>query len=141
MIKSSVFLAIFVVVLLIEWCPFAFSQGLIGGPRDIDINTHDNARNALNYAVDNHNKGTKDMCLRDVSEVLRAQIQVVAGLKYTFIVNMARTNCTKHIMNEVCVVHQEPEYARAYECAFSVWSRPWLDSTIVEENCTNEKSA
>lgn len=49
--------------------------GLVGGPRDIDINDA-RAREALNFAVVQHNRGTNDMYLSQVEEVVRVQSQV-----------------------------------------------------------------
>lgn len=134
--KSSVSLAVFAVVLLMELCTNAISQGLIGGPQDIDINEHEDAKKALQYAVSQYNIRSNDLYLRDVSEVLSAQRQVVEGLKYIFKVKMARTDCLKASVQEVCDIQKNPEEAWVYTCMFSVWSRPWLDSTIVNENCS-----
>lgn len=49
--------------------------GLVGGPQDIDVND-EGLRDALNFAVVQHNRGTNDLYLSQVAEVIRAQRQV-----------------------------------------------------------------
>ncbi|KAM7408983.1 hypothetical protein PAMA_002614 [Pampus argenteus] len=110
------------------------SEALLGGPRDVDVND-EGLRNALNFAVVQHNRGTNDAYLSQPAEVVKAQIQVVAGLKYVITVKMAKTSCRKG-SDEVCSVHQDPAKARSYQCTFTVWSRPWLgDITLLKEEC------
>lgn len=48
---------------------------LVGGPRDIDV-TDPGMLNALNFAVAQHNRGTNDLYLSQVAEVVKAQSQV-----------------------------------------------------------------
>lgn len=50
--------------------------GMTGGFRDVDLNTDEGAQNALNFAVVQHNRGTNDMYLSQVAEVVKAQAQV-----------------------------------------------------------------
>lgn len=54
----------------------AVSSGMIaGGFQDVDPNSED-AREALNFAVVQHNRVSNDMYLRQVSKVVKAQRQV-----------------------------------------------------------------
>lgn len=46
-----------------------------GGFRDIDVNDA-GARNALNFAVVQHNRGSNDLYLSQVAQVVRVQSQV-----------------------------------------------------------------
>ncbi|XP_031157915.1 cystatin C (amyloid angiopathy and cerebral hemorrhage) [Sander lucioperca] len=109
--------------------------GLVGGFSDVDIN-NEGVRNALNYAVVQHNRGSNDMYLSQVAEVVKAQRQVVAGMKYVITVRMAKTPCRKGSENEVCAIHQDPAMARPYQCTFTVWSRPWInDIQLLKETC------
>nr|XP_046258653.1 cystatin C (amyloid angiopathy and cerebral hemorrhage) [Scatophagus argus] len=108
--------------------------GLTGGFQDVDVND-EGARNALNFAVVQHNRRTNDLYLSQVAEVVKVQRQVVAGMKYVITVKMAKTPCRKGSAEEVCAIHQDPEQARPYLCTFTVWSRPWLN----EINLMNEK--
>ncbi|KAK7901434.1 hypothetical protein WMY93_018203 [Mugilogobius chulae] len=74
---------------------------MVGGLQPVNL---DNAemRNALDFAVNKHNMGKNDMYRNDVVEVVKAQSQVVAGIKYFITVRLARTNCRKNRVNEVC---------------------------------------
>lgn len=110
-------------------------QHLIGGPKEIDVTKSELAENALIDAVHEHNLNTTEKYQTAVSKVLSAQVQVVQGFKYTFTVIMAETNCTKDAVNKVCTIPQHPDDAQMYICKFTVWSRLWLNSTIVTEKC------
>lgn len=48
---------------------------MVGGFRDIDVNDA-GARDALNFAVIQHNRGSNDLCPRKVAQVMRIQSQV-----------------------------------------------------------------
>ncbi|XP_028279458.1 cystatin C (amyloid angiopathy and cerebral hemorrhage) [Parambassis ranga] len=110
--------------------------GMAGGFRDVDLNADEGAQNALNFAVVQHNKATNDMYLSQVAEVVKAQAQVVAGMKYVITVKMGKTPCRKDSAAEVCAVHQDPAKARPYQCTFTVWSRPWLnDIRLIDQTC------
>ncbi|XP_072293487.1 cystatin C (amyloid angiopathy and cerebral hemorrhage) [Eucyclogobius newberryi] len=102
-----------------------------GGLRDVDVEDA-GMRNALDMAVNKHNLAKNDMFRNDVVEVVRAQSQVVAGVKYIITVKMARTNCRKNKTNEVCHPTAEP-----YQCTFTVWSRPWMNEIQeLDEKCS-----
>ncbi|PWS23063.1 hypothetical protein DKP78_15115, partial [Enterococcus faecium] len=66
-----------------------------------------------------------------VSKVIKVQKQVVAGMKYIFTVEMARTNCRKGGVETQCEIHA---LAKPYTCTFEVWSRPWLGAPQVIKN-------
>ncbi|XP_016524032.1 cystatin-C-like isoform X1 [Poecilia formosa] len=120
----------------------AVEGSLVGGATDIDIH-NDGVQNALNFAVVQHNRRNNDMFLRQAAEVVKAQVQVVAGLKYILTVKMVKTSCRKNTFNQVCDVKSPPANAPVnladeppYQCIFTVWSRPWLnDIEMVEEKC------
>ncbi|XP_035519091.1 cystatin C (amyloid angiopathy and cerebral hemorrhage) [Morone saxatilis] len=108
---------------------------LVGGFRDADVND-EGVQNALNFAVVEHNKGSNDMYLSQVAQVVKVQTQVVAGTKYVITVKMGKTACRKDHAEEVCAVHQDPEMARPYQCTFTVWSHPWInDIRVISEKC------
>uniref|UniRef100_A0A3B4BBC5 Cystatin domain-containing protein n=1 Tax=Periophthalmus magnuspinnatus TaxID=409849 RepID=A0A3B4BBC5_9GOBI len=114
-------------------CANAFGN-LVGGRQNVDLNEDKNSgmRNALELAVNKHNLAKNDMFRSDVVEVVKAQSQVVAGLKYIITVKMARTNCRKNRPNEVCA----PTAEVPYQCTFTVWSRPWLrEIQVLNEQC------
>ncbi|CAB1313032.1 unnamed protein product [Coregonus sp. 'balchen'] len=122
-----------VVPLLAVAFTVASSAGLIGGPMDANMN-EEGMRDALQFAVVEHNKKTNDMFVRQVAEVVKAQRQVVSGIKYIFTVQMARTPCRKGGVEKVCSVHKDPEMAAPYQCTFEVWSRPWLSEIQMVKN-------
>ena len=49
--------------------------GMVGGFRDISVDDA-GARDALNFAVVQHNRGTNDLFLSQVAEVVKVQSQV-----------------------------------------------------------------
>ncbi|XP_008428412.1 cystatin-like [Poecilia reticulata] len=113
----------------------AVEGSLVGGATDIDIH-NDGVQNALNFAVAQHNRKTNDMFLRQAAEVVKAQVQVVAGLKYILTVTMVKTSCRKNDFNQVCDVKNLPANAPSYQCKFTVWSRPWLNKIeMTDEKC------
>ncbi|XP_030297073.1 cystatin-C-like [Sparus aurata] len=107
-----------------------------GGFRDIDVNDA-GARDALNFAVIQHNRGSNDLCPRKVAQVMRIQSQVVAGMNYVITVRMVKTPCRKVCGgNNVCAIQEDAGKAQIYQCKFTVWSRPWLQKmTLSEEKC------
>ncbi|XP_036402654.1 cystatin-like [Megalops cyprinoides] len=113
------------------------SAGLVGGPMDADINEQ-GVKDALQFAVVQHNKASNDMFVSQVKKVIKVQKQVVAGLKYIFTVQMARTSCKKGGVEKLCNFHEDPQVAQPYECTFEVWSRPWLSDIQVVKNTCNK---
>ncbi|XP_005749389.1 cystatin C (amyloid angiopathy and cerebral hemorrhage) [Pundamilia nyererei] len=108
---------------------------MVGGLTDADIND-ENVQNALHFAVVQHNRGSNDLYLSQVAEVIKVQSQVVAGIKYVITVKMAKTPCRKDGVEEVCAIHTDQAKAKPYQCTFEVWSRPWLNSIeLVKNEC------
>ncbi|KAJ8013529.1 hypothetical protein DPEC_G00030720 [Dallia pectoralis] len=111
------------------------SEKMVGAPADANLNDP-SLKNALQFAVVEHNKQSNEMYIRQVASVVKAQTQVVAGLKYIFTVNMGRTSCRKGRVETNCLVHKDPEMASTYKCNFEVWSRPWLsDIQLLKNDC------
>uniref|UniRef100_A0A3Q0RJ71 Cystatin C (amyloid angiopathy and cerebral hemorrhage) n=1 Tax=Amphilophus citrinellus TaxID=61819 RepID=A0A3Q0RJ71_AMPCI len=112
---------------------FAVGSGtLVGGLTDIDTND-EGARNALNFAVVQHNRRSNDMYISQVAQVIRVQSQVVAGVKYVITAKMAKTHCKKNSVDEVCEIQAD---AKPFVCTFEVWSRPWLNEIqLLRQNC------
>ncbi|KAL7383303.1 hypothetical protein ABVT39_008359 [Epinephelus coioides] len=126
------------IVLLALAAVIAVGSGskLVGGFQDVDYTTDEDAKNAINFSVVEHNRATNDLYLSQVAEVVKVQRQVVAGMKYVITLKMAKTPCRKGSANEVCAIHQNPELARPYQCTFTVWSRPWLnDIQLSKQEC------
>ncbi|XP_051504670.1 cystatin-like [Myxocyprinus asiaticus] len=109
------------------------SSMLVGGLVDADMNDED-VQNALKFAVVQYNRKTNDAYVRQVSEVIKVQTQVVSGMKYIFTVKMARTSCRKGGVETLCTVHKNPAIAQVTKCKIVVWSQPWMNSIKVLEN-------
>uniref|UniRef100_A0A670Y9D9 Cystatin n=1 Tax=Pseudonaja textilis TaxID=8673 RepID=A0A670Y9D9_PSETE len=68
---------------------------------------------ALQFAMNEYNRGSNDMYASRVSEVVEAQKQIVAGVKYFFTVRIGRTVCRKGASDlENCAFHDTPKLAQ-----------------------------
>ncbi|XP_060780618.1 cystatin-like [Neoarius graeffei] len=111
------------------------SDMLVGAPVDADINSPE-VQDALRFAVTQYNAQSNSVYTSQVVKVIKAQVQVVAGLKYIFTVEMARTSCKKAEPENTCAINPDPEIAQPHECTLAVWSQPWLHSmTLIENTC------
>ncbi|XP_031660725.1 cystatin [Oncorhynchus kisutch] len=111
----------------------ASADVIAGGVMDADMKDQA-TRDALQFAVAEYNKGTNDLYVWQMATVVKAQKQVVAGMKYIFTVQMARTLCRKGGVEKDCAVHQDP--AATNQCTFEVWSRPWLGAIqLIKNDC------
>ncbi|KAM4560422.1 cystatin-like [Odontesthes bonariensis] len=110
-------------------------SGIPGGISDADIND-EGVKYALNFAVVQHNRRLNDIYLHNVVEVVRAQSQVVEGIKYVITVKLVKTGCRKDAVKEECNLTSSPVNAQPYQCTFTVWSRPWLsDIRLLDIKC------
>ncbi|XP_013861423.1 cystatin [Austrofundulus limnaeus] len=129
------------VVVLFLAAVYAVGLGIPGGISDTDANDK-NVQEALKFAVDQHNDVNNVTHIRKVTDVIKAQIQVVAGLLYHLNVNLANTNCssdTKEV-NELCDIQTDPKLAQSFQCNFTVWSRAWLNDTrLTKHTCVENK--
>ncbi|WP_157178815.1 cystatin family protein, partial [Herbaspirillum rubrisubalbicans] len=50
------------------------------------------------------------------SKVISVQTQVVAGMKYIFTIEMARTSCKKGKSQPICTIHSDPAIAQPHIC-------------------------
>ncbi|XP_033873447.1 cystatin-like [Acipenser ruthenus] len=114
--------------------------GIPGGPVDVVIGD-EGVQDALKFAVTEFNKASNDIYVSRVSQVVRLQMQVVAGIKYIMTVKMGRTSCRKGTAKniELCAFHDGPKLAKTSTCTFEVWSRPWIpDTKLVKKTCTSK---
>ncbi|RXM91410.1 Cystatin [Acipenser ruthenus] len=114
--------------------------GIPGGPIDAVIG-EEGVQDALKFAVTEFNKASNDIYVSRVSQVVRVQKQVVAGIKYIMTVKMGRTSCRKGTAEniELCAFHDGPKLAKTSTCTFEVWSRPWIpDTKLVKKTCTSK---
>ncbi|XP_017319572.1 cystatin [Ictalurus punctatus] len=109
------------------------SADLVGGPVDTDINNTE-VQDALRFAVTQYNAESNCMYTSKVVNVIRAQTQVVAGVKYIFTVEMAKTSCKKSEDENVCATNSDTTIAQPHECKLAVWSKPWESSMMLLEN-------
>ncbi|KAL1262759.1 hypothetical protein QQF64_005498 [Cirrhinus molitorella] len=109
------------------------SAGMTGGVMDADIN-EEGVQKALQFAVAQYNRQSNDAYVSQVASVVKAQKQVVAGMKYIFTVKMGRTSCRKGGVETLCAIHEDPSFARVTECKITVWSKPWEPSNKVLKN-------
>ncbi|XP_058233658.1 cystatin-like [Hemibagrus wyckioides] len=125
-----------VVASLLAVCVAVTNSALVGAPMDADINSPE-VQNALCFAIVQHNSGSDSSYISQVVNVIKAQMQIVSGIKYTFIVEMAITSCIKEEPEETCVVNSDPAIAQPHECKPVVWSQPWLmqSMTLTENTC------
>ncbi|KAG5864376.1 hypothetical protein JTB14_038202 [Gonioctena quinquepunctata] len=67
--------------------------------------------------------------------VLRLQQQVVAGIKYLLLVEIAPTTCSKDTTISFCPIDQSKG---SYICEIEYFEQPWLNSgkNIIRNNCT-----
>nr|XP_020515122.1 cystatin-C-like [Labrus bergylta] len=124
-------------VLLVLAALFSLGVGVgvgvgVGGLDEIDIKKNEEALDFLKSAVEEHNQQSNDMYYTMPQEVIKAEKQVVEGVKYFFTVTMARTQCLKVDANDkengLCVVHTDPDEAKPYQCSFTVWVRSWTST-------------
>lgn len=108
------------------------SAGMVGAPMDIDM-TDQGAQEALNYAVVQYNRASNDAFVRQVSHVVNVQRQLVAGMKYSFIVKLARTSCRKGGVETECVAVADASQD-VPDCKIVVWTQSWRNSIKVMEN-------
>uniref|UniRef100_A0A8C7JHE8 Cystatin domain-containing protein n=1 Tax=Oncorhynchus kisutch TaxID=8019 RepID=A0A8C7JHE8_ONCKI len=84
-------------------------------------------RDALQFAVEEYDKATN-------GPVYIFGKSVVAGMKYFFTVQMARTLCKKGGVEKHCTVHLGP--AVTYQWTFVMVSHPWLGGLqLIKEAC------
>ncbi|KAK1791219.1 hypothetical protein P4O66_013239 [Electrophorus voltai] len=119
---------------------------LPGGLSPADISSP-SVKNALDFAVAQHNKASNDVYLSTVSKVISAKQQVhedllsvfpevVSGMKYYFTVDMVRTSCKKR-RTEVCADKPGPTVEQPKQCELVVWSQPWTDTIKLLKNSCN----
>ncbi|MEQ2234970.1 hypothetical protein ILYODFUR_036873, partial [Ilyodon furcidens] len=92
---------------------FGLDLPMAGGISKIeDADNDEEFQRVLQFAVIQHNNGTNDTVLHQVTKVLLAESQVVAGTNYIMTVILARTSCEKEGQAENCTIHKEPKHAQ-----------------------------
>uniref|UniRef100_A0A0B8RR58 Cystatin n=1 Tax=Philothamnus irregularis TaxID=1899461 RepID=A0A0B8RR58_9SAUR len=125
------------VLLLSCICKQALGTRLLGGRQNASPEEPD-VRRALQFAMNEYNRGSNDMYNSRVSEVVEVQKQIVSGVKYYFTVKIGRTVCRKGASDlENCAFHSAPKLAQTMTCTFEVYNIPWRNIISLEKNtCT-----
>ncbi|XP_060727796.1 cystatin-like [Tachysurus vachellii] len=111
------------------------SADMVGAPEDADINSPE-IQNALHFAVAQYNAESDSIYTSQIVKVISVQTQVVAGVKYIFTVEMAKTSCKKTEAKDNCAMNSDPAIAQPHECTLAVWSQPWINSVqLIENTC------
>ncbi|KAK9403676.1 cystatin-2-like [Crotalus adamanteus] len=118
-------------------CKEALGTRLLGGLENASPEEPGVAR-ALQFAMNEYNRGSNDMYSSRVSEVVEAQKQIVSGIKYYFTVKIGRTVCRKGATDlENCAFHNAPKLAQTMTCTFEVYNIPWRNFISLEKSsCT-----
>ncbi|XP_038660825.1 cystatin-F-like isoform X1 [Scyliorhinus canicula] len=108
-----------------------------GVPRD--INTTDlGVQNATLIAIYGYNNQSNDIFLFKVHRIHKAQVQVVAGLKYFLYADIGRTVCRKGkpYNFKYCSFQTYPPLSKRLTCHFKVWVASWKQSwKMIALNC------
>ncbi|XP_015266311.1 PREDICTED: cystatin-like [Gekko japonicus] len=109
---------------------------LVGGWRDRSVSDPD-VQDAAAVAVNHYNEVNNNVFYCRALAILKAQSQVVEGIKYYLKMLLVTTECDKrskqgsgHLDLGECRVPPRREQQRQI-CKFYVWSRPWLNDTHV----------
>uniref|UniRef100_A0A182C5U0 Cystatin n=1 Tax=Phalotris mertensi TaxID=1260334 RepID=A0A182C5U0_9SAUR len=118
-------------------CKQALGTRLLGGLEDASPE-EPGVRSALQFAMNQYNRGSNDMYHSRVSEVVQARKQIVSGIKYYFTVKIGRTVCRKGASDlENCAFHNTPKLAQTMTCTFEVYNIPWRNIISLEKSsCT-----
>ncbi|NXI45258.1 CYT protein, partial [Galbula dea] len=111
---------------------------LLGAPENIDNADNDEGlQQALRFAMQEYNKASNDMYSSKVVRIISAQKQLVAGIKYTMKVEIARTTCPKPTADlQSCAFSDAPHMAKHTICNFVVYTIPWQNrSQLLQSTC------
>ncbi|XP_054855747.1 cystatin-like [Eublepharis macularius] len=111
---------------------------LVGGWRDRSASDPD-VQKAAAFAEDAYNKASNSLFYCRAEEILKAQSQVVEGIKYYLKISLVNTQCEKtarrgltHVDLGRCTMPPEAEQQKQI-CKFYIWSRPWLNDTRLSD--------
>ncbi|XP_035159348.3 cystatin-D [Callithrix jacchus] len=109
---------------------------LLGGIHAADLSDK-SVQRALNFAISEYNKDSKDEYYSRPRQVMAAQKQIVGGVNYFFNVKFARTTCTKSQPNlDNCPFNDQPELKEEDFCSFQIYEVPWEDKiSMVNYKC------
>lgn len=90
-------------------------------------------RKAARFGVYRYNNSSNDLFLFKESQINKAMVQIVRGLKYMLHVEIGRTMCEKreHSSLDSCHFQRKKNLQRMLRCYFEVWITPWLRKAYV----------
>ncbi|NXO45569.1 CYTF protein, partial [Locustella ochotensis] len=94
----------------------------------VPVNTNNpGVRKAARLGVYRYNNSSNDLFLFKESQIRKAMVQIVRGLKYMLHVEIKRTMCEKrdHSSLDSCHFQREKNLQRMLRCYFEVWITPW----------------
>ncbi|XP_069091141.1 cystatin-F [Pleurodeles waltl] len=83
---------------------------------------------AARFAIYEYNNRTNDIFLFKVSDIRKALIQVVKGMKFMLETKIGRTVCRKEEPYNLdnCEFQKDKKLQQTFNCYFEVWIVPWL---------------
>ncbi|NXG22845.1 CYTF protein, partial [Grallaria varia] len=100
----------------------------------IPMNTNNpGVRKAARFGVYRYNNSSNDLFLFKDSQINKAMVQIVRGLKYMLHVEIKRTVCEKreHSSLDSCHFQRKKSLQQMLRCYFEVWITPWLHKVHV----------
>ncbi|XP_053134096.1 cystatin-like [Hemicordylus capensis] len=109
--------------------------GMPGGLQEQPVSDPE-VQKAAQFALAAYNQRSNSLYYSRALRVVKAQSQVVAGIKYYLTVEVVNTTCAKNrgggrltaVDIERCPLPPNAEQQKQI-CEFQVWSRPWLNDT------------
>ncbi|XP_048381063.1 cystatin-like [Stegostoma tigrinum] len=117
---------------LLLWAGLA--SAIPGGLEPADVNSEE-VQEAARFALGVYNRGTNDIYLSKIVEVLSAESQLVQGMLYHVRMALRRTNCRKaagqNVDLESCSFQEDQRNGATVVCTFEVWDQPWISQKEV----------
>ncbi|XP_012324083.2 cystatin-D [Aotus nancymaae] len=109
---------------------------VLGGIHAADLNDK-SVQRALDFAISEYNKNSKDEYYSRPEQVMAAEKQVVSGVNYFFNVKFARTTCTKSQSNlDNCPFNDQPKLKQEEFCSYQIYEVPQEDKiSVVNYKC------
>ncbi|ETE59443.1 hypothetical protein L345_14827 [Ophiophagus hannah] len=112
-----------------------------GGLFPVPVTTEE-VKEAAAFAVEQYNKHSKNANYFKELDIVKAQSQVVSGMKYYLTVEMGKTVCEKSSgplpFSDIQKCELLPQdQQEKLTCDFQIWSRPWLkDTQLLSTSCS-----
>ncbi|XP_041907464.1 cystatin-F isoform X1 [Corvus kubaryi] len=100
----------------------------------VPVNTNNpGVRKAARFGVYRYNNSSNDLFLFKESQIKKAMVQIVRGLKYMLHVEIKRTVCEKrdHSSLDSCQFQRKKTLQLTLRCYFEVWITPWTQKVHI----------